>query len=466
MAIMYQRFLFGWRDVDVLSDLVRLQLVLESIPDEAIVRELRRKRGKGRDVYPVASMWNALLAGIVFQHPTIASLLRELRRNGELRELCGFDPLLGADGVPNEYNMSRFLANVIELEPRIHEMFDALVEKLSTLLPDFGEHLSFDGKAVLSYSTGQKSSKTGKTSDPDADYGRKTYRGVTKEGKPWENVKKWFGYQLHLIVDSNYELPVAYELMKASTSEVTRLLPMVKQFSEDHPTVLARTRALAADRGLDSGEVNRTLMGEYEIRPIIDNRALWKQEKQEPRRDPEQAITRPLYPERIDVLVHTERGEIRCVCPATGEERAMAFMGYEADRETLKYRCPAAAGGFECAGKIECCHMAPGMPGDFGRVVRIPLARDHRIFIPTPRSSPSFERSYAKRTSVERVNSRIDNVLGFERHTIRGLTKMQARMGLALVVMLAMAAGRILAGQSEHMRSLVRRVAPELREAA
>jgi hypothetical protein len=30
----------------------------------------------------------------------------------------------------------------------------------------------------------------------------------------------WFGYKLHLIVDANYELPVAYELTKASSSDV------------------------------------------------------------------------------------------------------------------------------------------------------------------------------------------------------------------------------------------------------
>ena len=83
------------------------------------------------------------------------------------------------------------------------------------------------------------------------------------------------------------------------------------------------------------------------------------------------------------------------------------------------------------------------------------LQRDDRIFVPTPRASPSFARAYAKRTSVERVNSRIDHVLGFENHTIRGLQKMRTRMGLALVVMLAMAVGHIQAGRKDRMRSFV-----------
>jgi len=62
--------------------------------------------------------------------------------------------------------------------------------------------------------------------------------------------------------------------------------------------------------------------------------------------------------------------------------------------------------------------MAQGHPGAFGRIVRVPLKTDYRIFVPTPRSSPSFERAYNKRTAAERFNSRIDNVLGFEDHTI------------------------------------------------
>jgi hypothetical protein len=42
-----------------------------------------------------------------------------------------------------------------------------------------------------------------------------------------------------------------------------------------------------------------------------------------------------------------------------------------------------------------------------------------------------------------------------EQHTIRGLKKMEARVGIALVVLLSMALGLIQAGQREQMRSLL-----------
>ena len=59
------------------------------------------------------------------------------------------------------------------------------------------------------------------------------------------------------------------------------------------------------------------------------------------------------------------------------------------------------------------------------------------------------------RTSVERVNRRLDVSFCFEQHFIRGQTKMELRMGLALVVMLAMALGRVKDKQKDKIRSLV-----------
>ena len=54
------------------------------------------------------------------------------------------------------------------------------------------------------------------------------------------------------------------------------------------------------------------------------------------------------------------------------------------------------------------------------------------------------------------MNSRLDVSYEFERHFIRGQKKMRLRCSLALVVMLAMAVGRIREKQKEKMRSLVR----------
>ncbi len=85
----------------------------------------------------------------------------------------------------------------------------------------------------------------------------------------------------------------------------------------------------------------------------------------------------------------------------------------------------------------------------------MPIAIDRRIFTPLPRSAKSWRREYKHRTAIERVNSRLDGAYGFERHYIRGMKKMRARTGLALLVMLGMALGWLEAGQAERMRSLL-----------
>ncbi|GAW92753.1 IS4-like transposase, partial [Calderihabitans maritimus] len=48
------------------------------------MRKLERKRGKGRNDYPIRAVWNSIIAGIIYQHPSIESLRRELLRNAQL----------------------------------------------------------------------------------------------------------------------------------------------------------------------------------------------------------------------------------------------------------------------------------------------------------------------------------------------------------------------------------------------
>lgn len=461
MATIPQPSLFSWKEIDAASDMDRLVLVLAALAlfDEELVRILERRRGKGRNDYPVRPMWNAVIAGIVFQHPSIESLRRELGRNGELRQLCGFDPFLGAAAVPSKDAFSRFLELLIEHSGLIVELFHRLVDELKTKLPDLGEKTAADSKAIPSFGRPvrdeEKRAEEDRRRDTDADWGTKTYRGTRKDGTAWEKVTKWFGYKLHLLVDSVYELPLAFEVDVASSSDTTHLISLVEDVEEHHEQIHDDMDETAADKGYDSAENNTALHDDHGIKPVIDTRELWKTKQFE-----------TLFPERYDVFCYDESGKVYCSCPAErrgeDERRELAFVGFEAKRGTLKYRCPAAAFGFECAGRAECEKLSPVGVGEFGRVVRVPLALDRRIFTPIARHTGKWDKAYDRRTSVERVNSRLDRVLGFELHTIRGQAKMELRVGLALVVMLAMALGRILAGQPEKMRSLT---APVVRAA-
>ena len=265
MAAIINPSLFSWNDVEVRSDLDRFYLVRDNLPDEKIVMELEDRRGNGRDDCPVCAMWNAIISGVVFQHMSIESLIRELSRNSALMEA----------------------------------------------LPDFGRHLGYDGKSINSYSTGHKSRDTGETSDVDADWGKHETKGIdSKTGKPWTKIKSWFGYGLHVIADTKHEIPVAVNVTPASASEHTELRSMIKETFEETPELGDRCDDFAADRGLDSGKTKTLLLDEYNIRLVIDVRELWNQEKSEPGYDPEKPITRSLYPDPVLILLYTlKRGQ-------------------------------------------------------------------------------------------------------------------------------------------------------------
>jgi len=137
----------------------------------------------------------------------------------------------------------------------------------------------------------------------------------------------------------------------------------------------------------------------------------------------------------------------------------MAFYGFEAARNTLKYRCPAAVYGFKCKGREKCSVLGNVNSQGYGRVVRINITKENRrIFTPIPHGS-RWNRAYNRRSSLERINSCLDNDFGFEKHYIRGKAKMQTRVGLATAVMMAMALGHVRAGRIGQMRSLVQPVA-------
>ncbi len=493
------RNLFSWEAVDQLPDLNRLRLALDYLPDQEIIQALEEKRGRGRNEYPVGAMWRATVAGIVFQHDSVASLMRELQRNPALLELCGFDPLprqkaplvrlvpdegLGRMVVertvpqpaclclPGEDNFSRFFANLIDLEGQrglVRGMIPRLRTQLMAALPDFGVHMGYDGKAIESHSTGQKNRQSQQTSDADADWGKHETAGVdARTGKQWKKIKSWFGYTLHLIADSHYEIPVAFEITPASQGESPQLKTMIHDLCRGQGAhgpigmaeIAQRCETFSADRGLDCTKTKRMLWDDYRIRPFIDTRQLWREEKQAPDYEPGKVITRPLYPDRADTIVYTEKGSVHCICPHSGELKDMAFQGFEADRNALKYRCPAAAYGLQCDGMSECHRRGGVQPGDYGRIVRVPLKTNRRIFTPTPHGSPSWKRGYNRRTALERINARIDNDFGFEKHYIRGQTKMQTRVGLALAVMMAMALGQVHQGRKQQIRSLVGSIPP------
>lgn len=434
MAAIQQKFLFTYKEIENLEDLKRLSMLLKYLPDEKLMQTLETRRGKGRDDYPIRAMWNSILAGIVYQHPSIESLRRELGRNGELRDMCGFDP--GRDpAVPTSNAYSNFLKLLIDHQAGIDAIFYDLVDKLSALIKGFGNTLAIDSKAINSKAKKPKGNAGDNRGEKDADKGVKRYKGKRPDGSLWESVKSWFGFKLHLIVDADTELPVDYQVTKASCSDVAVGRQMIGEISKNKPELLKNADILLGDKGYDDTELCKILWNQNSVKPVIDKRNKWQL------KDELRALPAKKY------LLYNEAGTIHCQCKRTGEIRPMQFAGFEKDRDTLKYRCPAKYQNVDCASGSCCC---------VGDNVRIDIHQDIRRFSPIPRESAKFTDIYKKRSSVERVNSRVDGSFCFDKHFIRGLAKMKTRCGLAMIAMLGMAYGRVREKQDKYIRSLVK----------
>jgi hypothetical protein len=150
----------------------------------------------------------------------------------------------GYPGVPPAFAFSRFLKLLITANEK-HDftgnMMADLRCELMKELPDFGQHQGCDGKGIDSHSTGNINKKSGTTTDPDADRGKHEVCGVdSKTGKMWSKVKSWFGYCVHVVADTQYEIPLAVEITPASHNEQPVLRRMIAALYQKTPELATR----------------------------------------------------------------------------------------------------------------------------------------------------------------------------------------------------------------------------------
>ncbi|AQQ70092.1 Transposase DDE domain protein [Limihaloglobus sulfuriphilus] len=426
MANIPQPSLFCYQNVENLGDLERLDLLLKTLDDEQLMQTLEKRRGNGRDDYPIRASWNSMLAGIVFGHNTIEALRRELSRNGQLRDICGFDPLK-EHPVPSSNAYTNLLKSLMEYPAEVAGIFQNLLECLARELPGFGQRIAIDSKVIQSAANSGSENKPDGRRDTDGGWATKTY--TDKNGKI---IKKTtiFGYKVHLAVDANYELPIARIVTPGNDNDMLEAYNLVDACPSK---ALEKCEYLSADKGYDCGDFKLWLWKEHDIRAVVDTRNMTQLEHS------------PV--EGLDRIYYNQQGEVFCKCCKGGELNKMCNRGFEKDRDSIKFGCPAHHQGLTCPASGSC---------PIGKSIRIGLEKDPRIFMALPRDSYKWKDEYKKRTSVERVNSRLDVSFGFETHYIRGLKKMQMRVDLALITMLGTALGYVKTKQPHYIRSLVK----------
>jgi hypothetical protein len=420
MTIHALQTFFDWASLDDSPSLATLRHCLEAIPDTPLLQALRSARGRGRDDYPVSVLWGVAVLTPLLRHPAHEACLAELRRNPALRRLLGID---AEAHVPHHWNLSRFLDTLGHPAhlAALHDAFDRMVQRLAGVVPHLGRRLAGDATALNARrGDATRQAAEARLGLPQPAGGRKEY--LDAAGRV-ERVVEWFGYKLHLLVDVRHEVALAYRITAPAVGDNEMIAPLLEHLRPLLPE--RRIESLAYDKAADDAKVHQALHAAG-IKPLIRNRALWTTE-------PERLL--PGHTGRSNV-VYDEAGTIYCYDKVSTPivRRRMAYVGHEAKRGTLKYRCPARHEGWSCPSDGRC-----NGAGRYGKVVRIKSELDLRRFPPIPRATRQFERLYKGRTAVERVNGRLKLYWGVDDGNVVGARRFHALVGVVMLVHLAVA---------------------------
>jgi hypothetical protein len=413
--------LFAWGELQDCPTLATLREFLHTVPDQALLDGLVTARGHGRDDYPVARLWHVVLLTTLLRHHSFSDCLAELHRNPSL---CRLIDITAEDQIPNGHNVSRFL-DTLGQEPHrsaLRQIFDALVRPLGRAVPDLGRHTAGDATALNARPKADPKAVKAESAEglPQPSGGRKEY---TDDDGRVTKVVEWFGYKLHLLVDVKNEVTLAYDITDTKAGDNERVAALVEQAEANLPA--GRMETLAYDKAADDEAVHDVLHT-HGIKPVIQNRALWKTE-------PERVLPGGRYPLN---LIHDEAGTVHCYDTVSDPpvRHRMSYVGYEKDRGTVKYRCPARHEDWDCPSDERC-----NTGREWGLTARLPCERDLRRFPPIPRATKEFERLYKGRTAVERVNARLKIFWGADDGNVTGARRFHAQVGIVLIVQLGFA---------------------------
>ena len=209
------------------------------------------------------------------------------------------------------------------------------------------------------------------------------------------------------------ELPVAFSVTKANADEKKEMIKLLESpFLADEKR-REIVEALMLDRGYDSETMIKSIKA-LGIAPIIDIRNMWKDKE-------------PTRQYKNTDLVYDFQGNVYYV-DNKGIQHKMKYEAYDKQKKCLRY-------------------------SHEGKIYKIYISYDERVFLPIARDSKKFKKLYKGRTAAERLNARLDRDYMFEDHFIRGLEKMTLMVSLSLIIMNGMAIGKLLSGK-KGIRSL------------
>jgi len=265
-----------------------------------------------------------------------------------------------------------------------------------------GSHVAIDSTAIEAYEKKQPKSRSEQTGN--ANWGAKF--------DSFGNKLSWFGYKIHLAVDTKSELPVALEVTPAHVNDGDMGPTLMEQVTKR----LTKVDFVMMDAGYD------------QLKNYIAARSIGAQA----------IIPLNLRNEKEPPAGMTSNGT---PCCSMGYE--MTYWGADGDR--LKFRCPHATGKVDCPLGMAACSAS-----NYGMVVKVEIKDDLRRYCNPHRDTKRWKELYNERTSVERCNSRLKVYLTANSLHVSGIEKVRTHVYLNAIVLLVSALAVARRNQSER----------------
>ena len=375
----------------------------QSLIDAILAPRIRAFSPLGRFGYPLESLLRAVIASYYLHLKNTAQLVRRLQDDPILAITCGFDPR----DIPHRTTFSRFMGKLTKYQNILDKFIASVTSEIKTFIPEFGQVVSVDSTPVRTHSNPDK--KT--ISDPEAAWIVKSSLGKHKE---WH-----FGFKLHMAVDSNLELPIAKQFTLANASDTQMMLPMLKEAKQQMPWF--KPDVVIADKGYDASYNYQGVVDEFGAIPIIPIRS------------------RGMTPAELTGSSAKPR------CPA-----GLSLIYRSRDnKKGRRYECPDKAGKMACPLAEKC-----GL-----KMVWLSPDQDYRRFgHKIKRGTDEWTKLYHKRSSSERVFSRLKQTRRLEEHCFRGFHKVNTHATLSVLTMQALALAKAKDGKVNEIRECLRQI--------
>jgi Transposase DDE domain/Transposase domain (DUF772) len=381
-----QESLFSFNELQKLESKERLPLFFSVLDLRPYAKELRSDSPRGAEGHCRQGILRALLAAPLENIDTFTGLQRRLDMDLRFRYQCG----LRLDRkAPSVATLSRVFAELTN-KGLAKRLFDDLVTGCKQEGIIDGSHIAIDSSAIHAYEKKEPKRKSERTGN--ANWGAKF--------DTFGNKVKWFGYKLHLAVDTASELPMALLVTPAHVNDGDKGPVLMEQVAVD-----TKVKFFMLDAGYDQ-------LKNYEAARNVKAQAII-----------------PMNPrnEKEPPMGLTSNGT-----PCCSMGFAMTYWG--ADGDHLKFRCPHATGKIDCPLGMAACSSS-----NYGMVVKVDTRSDLRRYSAPHRDTKRWKELYNERTSVERCNSRMKTYLTADAMHIWGIEKVTTHQYLNAIVLLASA---------------------------